>query len=112
MDAARHCHEWRLSRTRAMIQVNAIGRKARSPCGKGRFSQSSLARLPLQPAAVRQAALPYFSLMQKCFLTGFSMVQVPLNVGSTTKASPGFIVTGLPPSGVMVIWPSIRWTNS
>ena len=31
---------------------------------------------------------------------------------STTKASPGTSVTGAPPSGVMVIWPSIRCTNS
>ena len=54
----------------------------------------------------------HFSLMQKCFLTGFSIFHVPLKPGSTVKASPGCKVTGAPPSGVMVIWPSIRWTNS
>ena len=33
--------------------------------------------------------------MQKCLRTGASTFQVPLNVGSTTKASPGRSVTGL-----------------
>ena len=45
-------------------------------------------------------------------ITGFSIFQVPAKPGSTVKASPGFMVTGLPPSGVMVICPSIRCTNS
>lgn len=54
----------------------------------------------------------HFSLMQKCLRTGFSIFQVPLKPGSTTKASPGRSVTGAAPSGVMVIWPSIIWTNS
>lgn len=45
----------------------------------------------------------YFSLMQKCLRTGFSIFQVPLKPGSTTKASPGVKVTGAPFSGVMVI---------
>jgi hypothetical protein len=54
----------------------------------------------------------HFSLMQKCFRTGASIFHVPENPASTTKPSPGRRVTGVPPSGVMVIWPSIRWTNS
>ena len=58
----------------------------------------------------RQAA--HFSLMAKCLRTGSSMVQVPLKLGSTVKASPGNSVIGVPPSGVMVMRPSIKWTNS
>lgn len=54
----------------------------------------------------------HFSLMQKCFLTGASICHVPEKPASTTKPSPGCRVTGVPPSGVIVIWPSIRWTNS
>lgn len=45
----------------------------------------------------------YFSLMQKCLRTGFSIFHVPAKPGSTVNASPGRIVTGAPPSGVMVI---------
>ena len=57
-------------------------------------------------------ATAYFSLIAKCLRTGSSMVQVPLKPGSTTKASPGESVTCSPSSGVIVIRPSIRWTNS
>ena len=44
--------------------------------------------------------------MQKCLRTGFSIFHVPLKPGSTVKASPGFTVTDVPPSGVMVSTPN------
>ena len=54
----------------------------------------------------------YFNLMSKCLKTFSLIFHVPLKPFSTTKASPGPTFTGFPPSGVIVIFPLIRWTNS
>jgi len=46
--------------------------------------------------------------MQKCFFTGFPIFHVPAKQGSIVKVSPGFMVTAEPPSGLMLICPSMR----
>ena len=63
----------------------------------------------------RRRARPFrFYLIRKskCLRTFSTIFQVPLKSFSTTKASPASTVTGVPPSGVMMILPSIRTTNS
>ena len=86
--------------------------------GQDQIGGGHVGHIPRIPAAVlppswarkdhRNSGITYFNLMAKCLRTGSSIVQVPLKDGSTTKASPGISVTGSPPSGVMVMRPSIR----
>jgi len=87
-------------------QERTYGSRFRRLLPVGRVELTEIARRSLPADA------GYFMRAVKCLYTGSSIFQVPLNVGSTTKASPPMTVTGVPSSGVMVILPASRCTNS